>query len=360
MRKIIAIFLPHQGCPHRCAFCHQPHITGVSATATLTPDDVRRQIECALAEPKSRSKGATFEAAFYGGAFTGLPLPTQAQLLQTVQPYVARGDLCGIRLSTHPAMLNDDILALLAAHSVTTVELGAQSFDENVLRLARRGHSAEGVIQAARRLQNIGIAVGVHLMIGLPGDSREISVQSARQAIALRPAFARLHPTLVIRGTLLEQWHQQGQYAPLSLDEAVTTCKMMLVMFQQRGIPVIRIGLQPTESLHQHIVAGAHHPAMRQLVESALFMDVMAAWRAAHPSARLTFAVAPADLSTARGQRSANLRQLSARFARAAIRIMAESAVPRGEIRCVAEGEFTPPIVSQVPLIAGNAAVLPE
>ena len=86
MRKIIAIFLPHQGCPHRCAFCHQPHITGVSATATLTPDDVRRQIECALAEPKSRSKGATFEAAFYGGAFTGLPLPTQAQLLQTVQP----------------------------------------------------------------------------------------------------------------------------------------------------------------------------------------------------------------------------------------------------------------------------------
>ena len=355
MRKIIAIFLPHQGCPHRCAFCHQPHITGVSAT--LTPDDARRQIECALAEPKSRSKGATFEAAFYGGAFTGLPLPTQAQLLRTVQPYVARGDLCGIRLSTHPAMLNDDILALLAAHSVTTVELGAQSFDENVLRLARRGHSAEDVIQAARRLQNIGIAVGVHLMIGLPGDSRDISLQSARQAIALRPAFARLHPTLVIRGTLLEQWHQQGQYAPLSLDEAVTTCKMMLVMFQQRGIPVIRIGLQPTESLHQHIVAGAHHPAMRQLVESALFMDVMAAWRAAHPSARLTFAVAPADLSTARGQRSANLRQLAAR---ADARILPDNAVPRGQVRCVAERAFTPPIVSQVPLIAGNAAALPE
>lgn len=333
--KIISIFLPHQGCPHRCVFCHQPHITGIALRTRVTPEDVRREIELALTEPKSRRKEACFEVAFYGGTFTGLPLEIQEQFLQTVQPYIKRGDIRGIRLSTHPQMFDEQIFALLNTYSVGLVELGAQSFDDNVLRLAQRGHTAAEVERIVQRLQAEGIQVGIHLMVGLPGDSREKSLFSARKAIALAPACVRIHPTLVIQGTQLERWYRKGQYHPLSLDTAVTLCKEMLQLFQTAHIPVIRIGLQPTASMERHIVAGPYHPAIRQLVESAVFYEDMEQCCLArlHDDRRVLLYVSPKDLSTARGQKNANISKLRERFQLQDVRILADDTLPRGQVR---------------------------
>ncbi len=179
MNKIIAIFLPHQGCPQRCIFCHQPHITGIALRTETTPEDVRHTIECALAEPKSRQKKARFEVAFYGGTFTGLALETQERFLQAVQPYINWGDITGIRLSTHPRMFNARILALLTTYAVHLVEVGVQSFDDEVLRFAQRGHTAEEAELMIRQLQAAGIETGIHLMIRTSGDSRAESLFSA-------------------------------------------------------------------------------------------------------------------------------------------------------------------------------------
>ena len=316
-------------------FCHQPHITGVDLRTSVTPEDVRQEIERALAEPKSRQKGARFEVAFYGGTFTGLALEVQEQFLQAVQTYINQGDIDGIRISTHPHMFDDQIFALLNVYAVRLVELGVQSFDDEVLRLARRGHTAEEAERIVHRLQASGIQTGIHLMVGLPGDSHEKSLFSTRKAIALAPACVRIHPTLVMQGTQLERWYRAGQYQPLSLDAAVTLCKEMLQLFQAAHIPVIRIGLQPTASMEQHIVAGPYHPAIRQLVESAIFYEDMEKCCLAgiDDDKRVLFSVSPKDLSTARGQKNANILKLRERFQLQDVRILTDDTLPRGQVR---------------------------
>jgi len=336
MKKIIAIFLPHQGCPHRCVFCSQANITGVSGHNLPTGEEVSLHIERALAEPKSREKGATFDVAFYGGTFTGLPLEVQDEFLCAAQAFIYRNEVAGIRISTHPAMIDETVIALLSKFTVTFVEIGVQSFDDEVLKLARRGHTAEQAESAIRRLQAAGMPIGIHLMIGLPGDSFEKSISSAKKTAELRPASVRLHPTLVIRSTMLAEWYRKGRYTALSLEETIRTCKAMLTLFYEQGIPVARIGLQPTESLEETLIAGPYHPALRQMVEASLFFDQMAAWCEAHPpeSHRAEFAVSPQDLSTARGQRNENIRKLQLRFSLEQVNIIANADLARGELLC--------------------------
>lgn len=335
MTKIIPIFVPHQGCPQRCIYCHQPHITGVPIHTSLTVEEVRQTIETALREPKSRRKGAQFEVAFYGGTFTGLERDVQAQLLGLAQVYVERGEVVGIRLSTHPKMIDAQTLDILSAFHVTTVELGVQSFDDAVLAQAQRGYTAEEVHTVVRQLQQRGIRVGLHLMIGLPGDSHETSIWSAQQAIALQPASVRLHPTLVIRNTRLATLYRQGAYVPLSLETAVHTCKTMLQLFRAQQIPVIRIGLQPTKSLEQHLIAGPYHPAFRQLVESAVWHDQIVHHCAEQrvDGHNLTIWVAPAELSTVRGQKNSNLLALQSRLHLSMLRILPADDLQPGAFR---------------------------
>jgi len=335
MKKIIPIFVPHQGCTHRCVFCHQPHITGVSLHTTVTTDDVRREIETALTEPKSRKKGAQFEVAFYGGTFTGLDLRQQEQFLQTVQPYIERGNLAGIRLSTHPKMFNEQIFALLAAFSVMTVELGVQSFDNPVLKNTARGHTAEEAEQTINRLQRMGIDVGIHLMIGLPGDSYKGSIKSTQKTISLNPASVRIHPTLVIRNTQLDVLYKKRQYVPLSLEAAVRTCKDMLKLFREHQISVIRIGLQPTASMERNIVAGPYHPAMRQLVESAIVYEEMETLCAKQrfPDKHITFYASPRDISTVRGQKNENVKKFRQQFGFTRVDVVSDDSLQRGELR---------------------------
>ena len=328
---------------HRCTFCHQPHITGVSLHTTVTPSDIRTTIATALAEPKSRARGAEFEVAFYGGTFTGLRPELQEQFLRTAQKYVDGGMLTGIRLSTHPNMFDEHILDLLASFTVTTIELGVQSFDNAVLKQARRGHTSEEAEHAIQRLQELGIAVGIHLMVGLPGDSHDGSLRSTDKAIALHPASARIHPTLVIHNTLLAKQHECGEYAALSLTEAVHTCKEMLKRFQAHNIPVIRIGLQPTESMERHIVAGPYHPAFRQLVDSALMYDYIAerCEESGFPGGHLTITAAPQDISTVRGQKNANLATLRQAFNFTEVNVIPDSALRRGEFQMNCEQAST-------------------
>lgn len=333
-KKIIAIFVPQQGCPQSCSFCHQAHITGVSMSTTLDSDELRRQIDRALQEPKSRHQKAQFDLAFYGGSFTGLELHKQNELLRTAQGYIDQGKLSGIRLSTHPAMFDAQVLELLRRYSVSFIELGVQSFDDRVLELAGRRHTAAEAVEIINRLQTHDIQVGIHLMIGLPGDSYEKSLASARKTIGLKPASVRIHPCLVIRGTRLEQLYQTGQYHPLSLDTAVQISKDMLALFKQHNISVARIGLQTTESMERNILGGPYHPAFRQLVESALLYENMAAQAAARKASGtpLIFQVSPKDLSTARGQKNSNMRKLQEAFQAQEVRIIPDASLPRGEI----------------------------
>lgn len=268
---IIPIFIPHSGCRNDCVFCNQRKITARSQAPTQ--NQIRETIEVYLStlEPQSL---LTVEIAFYGGSFTGLTLEEQTEYLTLAQEYKAAGRVRKIHLSTRPDYINPAILDNLKRFSVDTVELGVQSFDERVLRLSNRGHDAAQVYKSATQLQEYGFELGIQLMVGLPGDTLEKDIFSAKELVSLRPSIARIYPTIVLPETKLHQMTLSGEYTPLSLDDAVYRTKEMVKIIEGAGINIIRIGLKSSELIHSGegstLTGETYHPAFRQLVEGEL------------------------------------------------------------------------------------------
>lgn len=329
---IIPFFIPHSGCPHQCVFCNQKNITGQNKPAEVS--SVPQTINDYL---KFDTSDEAVQIAFYGGSFTALPIETQKAYLEASRPFIESGQVKSIRLSTRPDSIDREILALLKGYHVQTIELGVQSMDDQVLTLSGRGHSAVDTVNAARLLREEGFLMGLQLMPGLPGDSVEKFLDTVGKAISLKPDFVRIYPVLVIRDTSLEELYKKGQYTPLSLDEAVSLCREALIRFEQAGIEVIRIGLQPTEELGKPgtILAGPYHPAFRQLVESSIWLDRMKALLAnSKPScSEVTFLVHSRDLSAAIGQKHSNTGCLKNQFGLKTVRIRSDQSVPRRTVK---------------------------
>lgn len=306
---IIPIFVSHRGCPHDCVFCNQKKITGHGGDATGL--DVVNKIEEYLHTiPKENS---IIELAFYGGSFTAIPIDQQQELLEAVQPYIEQGVIRNIRVSTRPDCIDMQIIDLLKACKVKIIELGVQSMDAEVLHLSNRGHSAQDVIEAVALLKQHGFIVGVQVMVGLPGDTMQKSIDTVKQLIELKPDIARIYPALVITNTYMERMYLAGQYKPLSLEEAVEVCKNLLLLFETNGVEVIRIGLQPTENILEgkEVVAGPFHPSMRQLVVSSIYKDMLLyILKDVKALKQLEILVHPQDISDILGQKRSNIEYI--------------------------------------------------
>ncbi|MCC6502238.1 MAG: radical SAM protein [Deltaproteobacteria bacterium] len=264
-RLIIPIFIPFGGCAHQCVFCDQKGITGKAALPGL--DEVRQTIEKYLSTWKGKGEK---EAAFYGGSFTGLPLDIQNGYLECAGAFVESGKLDSLRLSTRPDYISVEIAAFLRERHVETVELGAQSMVDEVLKASGRGHTAEQTAQAVRVLKDSGMKTGLQLMPGLPGDTFDSVMLTMEEAVKLAPDFVRLYPSLVLKDTPLHRMYLEGSYKPWALDDMVEACAAAKKLFDKAGIPIIRMGLQTTDELVESIVAGPFHPSFRQLVEAAV------------------------------------------------------------------------------------------
>lgn len=305
---LVPFFIPHLGCPHRCVFCDQEKISGARG-GLPTAEQMREQV----ARYAQGAPGRELEVAFYGGTFTALPMPDQEALLGALQPLLESGAVRSLRLSTRPDAVDAAAASFLKGMRVATVELGVQSMDEEVLALAGRGHGAADTERAVLALRQEGISVGIQLMPGLPGDTPERSLASLERTLSLAPSFLRIYPTLVISGTELARLYAEGSYPPLSLEQAVTLCKRMLVAARRAGVPVVRMGLQPTAELESPgvILAGPYHPAFGQLVESELCFDLMSLLASGlPPGSRVSLGAPPGRVSDLVGQRRVNLARL--------------------------------------------------
>ena len=221
---IIPIFIPHRGCGHTCVFCNQNAIT--ARQPDVTPADVRRILDTWLSTMQQRDL-ETIEAAFYGGSFTGLPMEEQAAFLAVLKEYKDDGRIDKIHLSTRPDYISIPILDQLKQYGTDVIELGVQSFDPEVLRATRRGHTVEDIYQACELIQNFGFELGIQLMIGLRLDSREKCIASAQKTVSIGPSLARLYPTVVLNDTELARMYARGAYHPLSTEGAVSITKDM-------------------------------------------------------------------------------------------------------------------------------------
>lgn len=274
---IIPIFVPHKGCPHDCIFCNQKKITGLEANGEkeITKEDVASTIELHLSTINSAD--SYIEVSFFGGSFTGIPIDVQKELLSVAYGYLQKGLINNIRLSTRPDYINKDILDHLKSYNVGIIELGVQSLDEEVLKTSERGHSIEDVYYASKIIKEYGFTLGLQMMVGLPDDTLEKDIETAKKIIEISPDFVRIYPALTITNTQMEYMYNENKYTPLSVDEAVNICKQLYIMFVKHNIPIIRLGLQTTEQINlgKDVVAGPFHPAFRELVESAILNDMI-------------------------------------------------------------------------------------
>lgn len=267
----IPIFIPELACPFQCIYCNQQKISGKSHLPE--PTEILDIIKTHLSTiPVSNSH---VELAYFGGNFTGIPFDDQEELFKLVQPFIQKGQISGIRISTRPDYINSEILKLLKKYKVKSIELGAQSLDDDVLIQSARGHTLQDIENAAELILKSGFSLGLQMMIGLPGDTLEKSIFTAKKIIELDADNTRIYPTLVIKETQLEKLYQEGKYNPLSLDEAVDWSKELLLLFEQSGVKVLRLGLHPSEGLLSgtDLVAGPFHQSFRELVLSAIWKD---------------------------------------------------------------------------------------
>jgi histone acetyltransferase (RNA polymerase elongator complex component) len=267
---VIPIFIPHMGCPHRCVFCNQKQTTG-QAEHIPTASELHQAITRFLSYRRDSHRYT--EISFFGGNFLGLQPDQIHFFLSLGANYVARGAVNGLRFSTRPDTITATALEIIADFPITTIEIGVQSMNEKVLSMARRGHSAQDTCRAVAKLHAKAYRLGLQMMVGLPGDTPQQALHTAKQIAALQPDFVRIYPTLVLEGSLLAHWYAQGQYTPLTLNESVDLVKALLTFFTDKKITVIRMGLQPTTDLNPNagVLAGPFHSAFGELVHAALW-----------------------------------------------------------------------------------------
>lgn len=272
---VIPIFVPHLGCPNDCIFCNQKSISG--QTKQVTKDDVKQTIDYYLSSFKEED--AYKEVAFFGGSFTGIDVNIQEELLNAAYEYVKNKKIDSIRISTRPDYIDKETLKRLKSYKVKTIELGVQSANDYILKRAGRGHTFEDVKKASRLIRWNGFKLGHQMMVGLPESTRLDELNTAKELIKLKPKMIRIYPVLVIKNTKLAKEYEEGTYEPITLNQAVETCKELVYLFNKKKIDIIRIGLQNTDiiaepdSKESEVVAGPFHPAFGQLVSDSIWYD---------------------------------------------------------------------------------------
>lgn len=263
--NIIPVFIPHIGCPYECIFCNQNEIT----SSRYNFEEIKNTIETALLYTTNA------EIAYYGGSFTATSKTVQGKLLNLAIKYIDGEKVIGIRLSTRPDYINDEILSFLKEKGVTTIELGAQSMNDDILKKANRGHTSSHVEKAAKLIKDYGFSLGLQVMTGLPLDNMEESIKTAEKIASLKPDFTRIYPVIVLPDTKLYELYKSGEYKALTIEEAVINSAHMLRVFRDNNIKVIRIGINPSTELESSVVAGAYHPALGEMIYSRLiFMHI--------------------------------------------------------------------------------------
>lgn len=144
----------------------------------------------------------------------------------------------GLIIGTRPDTLPDEVIDMLAKLNVekpVIVEIGAETSHDETLKLINRGHSWRDVEDAVRRLNEKGIAVGLHLIEGLPGENEEMMLETVRKAVALPIESLKLHHLQILNDTPVEKMWRAGKISvsPFSFEEYVDLCIKIIKLVPQ-------------------------------------------------------------------------------------------------------------------------------
>ena len=265
------------------------------------------------------------QIAFYGGTFTGLKEHQRNEYFRLAEPFL--DELTSLRISTRPDYLGREELDWCKAHRIRTIEIGVQDFSDKVLRASGRGYDAQTAIAACQRVSEQGFELGIQLLPGLPGFNHASFRESAESLRRLRLRYLRLYPLVVLKGTPIWEMYEQGEYTPLTLEEAISICADYHELADEQGFLVIKTGIPPLEPGIAH--AGPYHPAFGELVRGELLVRKLTASYKGEQILRL----ASSDLSVFTGHNGYNRKKLMKRLETCTIRIEPDAALAKGEFR---------------------------
>lgn len=295
----ISIFVPHIGCHQKCSFCNQNTITG--SRSAPTPSDVKNAVETALLKIDY-----DYEIAFFGGSFTAIEKDYMCSLLETAKPYVESGKIMGIRCSTRPDAIDDEILSLLKSYGVTAIELGAQSMNDDVLSANLRGHTADDVRNASRLIKKYGFELGLQMMTDLYLSAPETDIETAKEIIKLNPDTVRIYPTVTLKNTYLEKLMNEGKYTPSSIESTISLCAQLVPMFNAKGIKIIRLGLHASDDVKENMLGGGYHESLGEMVWSRILLNKILEY----PSGEYTAYINEKTVSKLKGNKKSNITAL--------------------------------------------------
>lgn len=213
-------------CPNRdgtldtrgCIFC-----SGVGSGEFA--QDRMESIALQITKAKERVAGKIKEGKYiaYFQAFTNTYAPV-SRLRQLYEEAMAQEDVVALSIATRPDCLSTEIIELLVECNrkmPVWVELGLQTIHEDTAQYIRRGYALSVFDDAVKRLQEAGISVIVHVILGLPGESREDMLETVDYVGKSGVNGIKLQLLHVIQGTDLEKEYQQGKFQVLELEEYV-------------------------------------------------------------------------------------------------------------------------------------------
>jgi elongator complex protein 3 len=175
----------------------------------------------------------------------------------------------GLCIETRPDWCGDDEVRRMLQFGATRVELGVQILDDDIYELVQRGHGVMEVIRATKLLKDYGFKVYYHWMPGLPGSNPQHDLELSQQLFDdedFRPDGVKLYPTLVISGTELQKWYEDGRYQPYPMDELVN----LMIGIKTRVPAYVRIPRVMRDMPSKFIVAGCKDLALRSAIKKRM------------------------------------------------------------------------------------------
>lgn len=220
-------------CSSRCSYC--------DFFSTLRLDEVGHDyVEALIAEARLRKaelNGKPVKTLYMGGGTPSqLPLPLLARLIDGLKATLDLNAVQEFTLETNPDDVTPEWSAAVRALGVNRVSMGVQSFQDAVLRLVGRRHTARQAIDAVASLRHAGIDnISIDLIYGLPGQTLETWAESVRQAVDLRPQHISAYGLTYEPGTRLWQQRECGEVVEASEDQYLDMYRILVGLLQAAG-----------------------------------------------------------------------------------------------------------------------------
>ena len=203
-------------CPNRdgtlahggCIYCNNASFTPAFGNASVS---ITRQLEDGKKFYANKYSDMHYLAYFQSFTGTYAPIPALKTLYSEA---LAVPNVVGLVVSTRPDCLNDDVLNLLSDINLThpvIVEIGIESSHDRTLQLINRCHTWQCAHDAIERVVERGIRAGAHLILGLPWETRNDMLITAKRIAELPLSTVKFHQLQVIKGTKLAQLWEKGQ-----------------------------------------------------------------------------------------------------------------------------------------------------